>query len=106
MLLKKLKSKGIETKFIRCDNAGENYKFQEKVIDAGLKIKFEFTAVGTPQQNGIAERAFSTLFGRVRAVMNYSGIEGELRKMLWAECAATCTLLDGLLVDKTREKCS
>jgi hypothetical protein len=36
----------------------------------GLGINFKFTAHGTPQHNGVAERAFATLFRRVRAMMN------------------------------------
>ena len=36
----------------------------------GFDIGFEFTAQGTPQHNSVVERAFATLFGRVRAMMN------------------------------------
>jgi hypothetical protein len=34
------------------------------------KIKLEYTALGTPQQNGNVERAFATLFGKSRSMLN------------------------------------
>ena len=42
--LKKLRNKGIDVKNIRCDNAGENKKLEEKVIDKNMKINFEYTS--------------------------------------------------------------
>jgi transposase InsO family protein len=33
------------------------------IINSEINIMFEFTAPGTPQQNGLVERAFATLFG-------------------------------------------
>ena len=46
------------------DNAGENPAFQKTAESKGLGLIFEFTAPNTPQQNGIVERAFSTLYKR------------------------------------------
>ena len=77
---------------ILCDNAGENKKLEENVIEKNMKIIFEYTAAGTPQQNRVAERAFATLYGRVRAMLNRAGLEGMTREKLWAECAMTATL--------------
>jgi gag-polypeptide of LTR copia-type len=58
-------------KNIRCDNSGENKSFHEAVkADKDLKIKFEFTAPHTPQQNGKVERKFATLYGKMRAMLN------------------------------------
>jgi len=52
-----LKAKHNRTvKFIRCDNAGENYSLQRELEKKGLGITFEFTARNTPQQNGKVER--------------------------------------------------
>ena len=48
---------------------------------------FEFSAPVTPQQNGAVERAFATLYGRVQAMLNYAKMEGDIHKLLWAECA-------------------
>jgi len=38
-------------------------------IDKELGIVFEYTAPGTPQQNGVVERAFATMLGKTRAIM-------------------------------------
>ena len=40
-----------------------------------MGIKFEYTAPGTPQQNRVVERAFVTLIGRGRAMMNHAGFK-------------------------------
>jgi len=48
---------------IRCDNAGENQALEIVCIDKELCIVFEYTAPGTPQQNGAMERAFGTMLG-------------------------------------------
>ena len=66
----------------------------------------EFLALGTPQQNGLVERTFTTMYGRVQAMMNYAKFEGELRKKLWAECAKTATDLDGVLIPDKKNKCN
>ena len=69
--IKKLKSEENKTvKFIQCDNAGENNKLQELLDNKGMGIKFEYTAVDTPQQNGKVERKFATLYGKVRSALN------------------------------------
>jgi transposase InsO family protein len=83
-----------KVKFIRCDNAGENTKAEEVLTKAGHGIKFEFTAPGTPQHNGKVERKFATLMGRVRAMMNNSGMKEKIREGLWAEIGNTATLID------------
>ena len=70
-LIKELKAKnGIEVKFIRCDNAGENNSLEEECKKEGLGVTFEYTAVNTPEHNGRVERKFATLYGRVRASLN------------------------------------
>jgi hypothetical protein len=84
---------------IRCDNAGENRKLQEIVnADPDLKIKFEFTAPSTPQQNGKIERKFQTLYGKVRAMLNWARLTTHLRTRLWAQCAAVATKLENIIV--------
>ena len=45
----------IMVKSIRCDNAGENLILEKDCRNEGLGIQFEFTAPGTPQQNGKVE---------------------------------------------------
>jgi len=44
-------------------------KTKKALDNEGMDIKFEFTARQTPQQNGKVERAFATLYGRMRAMM-------------------------------------
>ena len=52
----------------------------------------------TPQQNAYMERAFPTLMGGARAMMNFAGFTGEKRKQPWCEAANTATMLDNILV--------
>ena len=80
-LILDLKNKNnVTTKFIRCDNAGENKKLEEECKRRGLGITFEYTAVGTPQQNGKVERRFATLGGKTRATLNKAGLSEDLRQ--------------------------
>ena len=55
----------VNIKYLRCDNAGENKRFEEEVQKLNYAIKFEYTSANTPQQNGVAERIFATLYGRI-----------------------------------------
>ena len=88
----------IQVKIIRCDNAEEN-KVPERESDKNeLVIIFEYTAPGTPQQNGVVERAFVTIMGRARAMMNHAGFTMSKRQQLWCEAAQTATLQDNILV--------
>ena len=99
--IKNLKSKeNIEVKNIRCDNAGENKKIEEKAKELGLGIKFEYTAPNTPQQNGVVERKFATLYGRVRTMFADCEMDSEtkIRKGLWTECANTATKNENISV--------
>eukprot|EP00957_Ditylum_brightwellii_P064709 4911182-Ditylum_brightwellii.AAC.1 len=52
-----------KVEFVRCDNAGENKTLEKrsKSKDWKMNLQFEFTARATPQQNHLAELAFSTL---------------------------------------------
>ena len=86
--------------FVRCDNAGENKLLESECKKAALGINFEFTASQTPQQNGKVERAFATIYGRMRAMMIDAGFEMERRKELWTEAASTATKLDNILHGK------
>ena len=83
---------------IRCDNAGENKVLEKESDKKELGIIFEYTALGTPQQNGVVERAFVTVMGRARAMMNHAGFTMAKRQLLWCEAAQTATMLDIILV--------
>ena len=69
-----------------------------------MDASFEFLALGTPQQYGVVERSFATLYGRVHAMLNYPKIKDEIRKSLWAECRKTATDLDGILYGKDQSE--
>ena len=84
--------------FIRCDNSGENRTLQSACQQAGIQAHFEFTPPGTPQHNGVVERAFATLYGRVRAMMSTAGLTLAMRNALWTECANTATDIDNVIV--------
>ena len=62
----------IQMKIIRCDNAGENKVLERESDKIDLGIIFEYTAPGTPQQNGVVEREFVTVMRRARAMMNHA----------------------------------
>lgn len=102
--IKDLRAKhGKQVKFIRCDNSGENRKLEELCKNEGLGITFEYTAPGTPQQNGKVERKFATLYGRVRAMKIASGLPKNLSDGFWAEAANTATVLDNILLTSNRD---
>ena len=77
---------------------------EQKCIDQNLKITFEFTPRDTPQHNGVVERAYQTLYNRVRAMLNGGGFDGKMRGLMWAECASTATLLENIIVKKGQDK--
>lgn len=95
--IKTLKELGRPVKFIRCDNAGENESLKKQLDQEGSSIQFEYTARQTPQQNGKVERAFSSLYGRMRAMMLGAGLDERSKLKLWMEAAATATKLDNIL---------
>jgi hypothetical protein len=67
-------------------------------------IRFEYTAPGTPQRNGVAERKFATLFSRVRAMKIAAGVDMKTRTKLWAESANCATDMDNIIVRKHGQK--
>ena len=90
----------IKVKKIRCDNAGENQAMESECSRQKMGIVFEYTSVGTPQQNGRIERKFATLYGRVRAMFVAAGITGSLRKRLWAEAMNTAIDMNNIIVNQ------
>ena len=95
--INKLKAQGEEkVKFLRMDNSGENVGLKTRLEREKVNVQIEFTAPNIPQQNGKVERSFATLWGRLRAMLNNSGVPIELREKLWAECGLTATKLCNL----------
>lgn len=103
-LLKDIRVKTNSLKFIRCDNSGENKSLQTLCEEEQLNIKFEFTSHKTPQQNGVVERAFATLYGRVRSMLNHAKLRGNLRTLFWSECANTSTKLQNMVPKLRKDK--
>ena len=88
-------------KIVRCDNAGENKVLERESNKNELRIIFEYTAAGTQQQNGVMERAFMTVMGRARPMMNLAGFTMAKIQQLWCEAAQTATMLDNFLVQES-----
>jgi hypothetical protein len=86
--INKLRNKKIYVRFLRLNDAGENYALEKSCKDEKLNIKLENSGPRTPQGNGKVEQKFQTLYGQIRAMMNDSGIAGEFCEGLRAECAA------------------
>jgi transposase InsO family protein len=76
----------VKVAFIRRDISGENHDLQNQIKDNHPKLfcQFEFTAPDSPQQNGKVERKFTTLFGRVSAMLNEAELNWPLRHAMWA----------------------
>jgi hypothetical protein len=77
-LVKELKN----VKFLRLGDAGENFALEKLCKQQNVNVKFEFLGPRTPQRNGKVERKFQTLYGRIRAMFNDAGIEGDFCKGL------------------------
>jgi len=68
-------------------------------IDKELGIIFEYTAPGTPQQNGVVERAFATMLGKTRAIMNSAGFDEKMSAILDGS-SNTITHLENIMIRK------
>ena len=103
--IKELKSKyGIDIKYIRLDNSGENRSLQNECDQQNLGIIFGFSAPGTPQQNSVVERTIPTLMGRSRAMMLTAGFSQQDKRKFWCEVISRATKLDNIMVRKERTK--
>ena len=103
--IKELKAKhGIDIKYIRLNNSGENKSFKNECDKQNLGIIFEFSAPGTPQQNSVVERKIPTLMGRPRAMMLTAGFSQQDKRKFWCEVISTVTKLDNIMVRKDRTK--
>jgi hypothetical protein len=48
--------------------------------------------------------SLKTLYGRIRAMLNGAGLEGELRDKIWAECVVNVTYLSNITSTKSNFK--
>ncbi len=87
----RIKNQGHLTKFLRCDNAGENIALLE-VCDI-YNVTPEMTSPHTPQENGVVERGFAIVRNRAIAMMNDLDLDKDIKGKLWAEALNTSTYL-------------
>ena len=78
----------------------KNRSLEDDCIEKDLGIIFEYTAPGTPQQNGVVDRAFATMLGKTRAIMNDAGFDEKKRHLFWTEAANTVTHLENITIRK------
>jgi hypothetical protein len=105
ILLIDLNIAGIQVKYIRCDDSGENKAFYNYCRLDGKLIEFEFSRPRTPKRNGKVERKFQTLYGQIRAMLNDAGLEDEIRSGVLSEYANTVTFLSRITSLKDQAKC-
>ena len=53
--IQELKTKKIDVKFVRCDNAGENKALEDHCNHVGINVSFKYSGPRTPQRNGKVE---------------------------------------------------
>ncbi|MCO5579080.1 hypothetical protein L7F22_032932 [Adiantum nelumboides] len=82
---------------LRSDNGGEyvSHEFRDYCLDLG--IVRQFSVPHTPQQNGLAERKWGTLFNAARSMMQVAG----LSQSFWEEATATACYLQNRMPSKT-----
>jgi len=91
------KTHGVHIKVLRCDNAGENNSLEASIqATTDLTTRFEYTAHDAPEQNGVLERKFQSLYAKVRPALNGARLPKDLRNGHWAHCAETMTKLENL----------
>ncbi len=93
-------SRGQAILIIRQDNAGKNKKLVTlaHLQEWKLATTFENTTRKTPQQNSLAENAFTVIASKTRAVLNAAQIPKSERFKLWGEAAMTVTALHNLIL--------
>ena len=103
-LVTKLISAGHTTKYLRCDNAGENVKGLSAMC---IKFNFqiEMTAPYMPQQNGMVEQKFVTIRDRSCVAMTKANFTEEYQGLLWAESVHTSTRLTNIVCNTRGDKC-
>jgi len=83
---------------VRLDNSGENNSFETLAngSQVALGIYFEFTARRTPQQNLLAERGFTTIPFRPKAIMHAAHLSHYWKYFLRNEVFMYASMMHGL----------
>jgi hypothetical protein len=103
-LILELKDQNIKVKIQRCDDAGENKDLEDEYKSKVLAIVFEYAVPRTSKRNLKVERMCQTFFGRIRAMLNGSGLQEEIRSGIWAECASTATFYSNTLATRVTKR--
>ena len=102
-LIQLLKGAHVFTKYMRCDNPGENTK-QLKEVCNKEGIVLEMTAPNTPQMNGVVERKFVTIRDKGLALMLGAKLSEEHQGKLWTEAIHTATKLDNAVPNSSSKQ--
>jgi hypothetical protein len=78
-LLTDLKTAGLNVKYTRYDDAGENMIMKNNPEVKIFGVKFEFSGPRTPQRIRKAKRKLQTFYGRTRSMLNGAGLKCDLR---------------------------
>lgn len=91
---------GLNIRTLRTDNGGEyiSNEFKKYCIDNG--IKQEFTTPYSPEQNGLAERAWRSNFEMVRSML----LEANLGNQFWSPATFTACYIKNRLVHSATGK--
>ena len=95
------KQLGVHTKQLRFDRGGEYLSGEFKFYLTQEGIVSQLSALGTPQQNGVAERRNRTLLDMVRSMLSYSSLP---ILMFWGYALETATYLLNLIPSKMVSK--
>jgi len=68
-------------------------------VDKELGIVFEYTAPGTPQQNGVIERAFAIMWEK-KGDNEWHRTGKKRHHLFWTEAANTITHLENITIRK------
>ena len=80
---------GLRIENLRCDKGGEYTGKEFRTLCVGAGINIEYTAINTPQQNGVPERDGQTLAKITRCLMK----DGDFPPFMWGELMFTATYL-------------
>jgi hypothetical protein len=99
----KLQALGMETKHLRCDDAGEHLKDMLALCEEFAMV-LELTAPDAPpQQNGVVERRFVVLKQRALAMMTAADLVKKIRELLWCEAVSCANDLENISASAVRK---
>ena len=90
---------GFVIEHVRCDNAGENVKLDNRVKDSDWKMTmdFEYTPRNTPQYNHLAELKIHLICNKARALMIDANVPRKYRYRCFVLATSTAMMLDWLV---------